>query len=215
MEVGVSNKHVDELALEIAGECMVEQLREGYVDGPKLAARIAAAFTELLARRTPGGMMKERIIRFRPAYDKRHPTDPRKNYGIHGVELAFYLKRNNRAVQFILYTNWQLPEVMEELKARRYEVIDGDAHWMERPMPADLGYHSPVPMYDGQGLIRDNCELVGGGPCFCDGSSLNAERIYEVLLREGDDGVWRELEEYYKDTFAPEGNKSCRKSTAS
>jgi len=41
--------------------------------------------------------------------------------------------------------------------------------------------------------------FVGG--CQYDGSSLNAERIYNVLLEEGDLGVWRELETYYNRLF--------------
>ena len=34
-----------------------------------------------------------------------------------------------------------------------------------------------------------------------DGFGLNAERIYEVLLKEGSDGVWRELKDFYKNVF--------------
>lgn len=142
----------------------------------------------------------ERQIHFRAAYDKRPkaPTDP--NYGIHGVEIQFVLKGTKGATQFLLYTNWQLPHVTQERCGRRYDAIDGDAHWMERPLPADIGYHSPVPLWDGQESLTDNC-LILGGRCYYDGSSLNAEPVYHRLLAEGDAGVWAALEEYYTRTF--------------
>jgi hypothetical protein len=45
------------------------------------------------------------------------------------------------------------------------------------------------------------CRYLDGKPCYYDGSSLNAERIFDVLTAEGDEGVWRELEAYYHATF--------------
>lgn len=49
-----------------------------------------------------------REISFSPAYDKRH-IDPSKDYGIHGVEMRWYVKSSEGAVQFVVYTNWMLP----------------------------------------------------------------------------------------------------------
>ncbi len=130
-----------------------------------------------------------REISFEPAYDWRD-----KNGGIHGVNLRFLLTGPEGAVQFVLYTNWQLPEVMKELEAR-------PNHSLCHPMPADLGYHSPVPRYVGQEIMTIDCECLGGKPCYYDGSSFNARPVYERLLREGDAGVWAALEDYYKETF--------------
>lgn len=141
-----------------------------------------------------------RIITFDPAFDRRS-SDPKKDYGIHGVNLRCVLKGPLGAVSFVLYTNWQLPEVTKELAGRHYEAIDGDPHWMERPMPADIGYHSPVPMYEGQSINREACEFLDGRPCYHDGSGLNAQKYYEILLREGSDGLWAALETYYHRTF--------------
>lgn len=174
------------------------------------------------------------------ARDGRDP-DPHKDYGIHGVELRMVLQGPEGAVQFLLYTNWQLPHVQREMDEKAIERIrdrDDDGKMQLRcfyhPLPADLGYHSPKPMYEGQsamgsekfdwertetlkgeaGSIKipttiatgtfDPCEYVGGGPCYYDGSTLNAEPIYEVLLREGSAGVWRELRAYYDATFRSE-----------
>jgi hypothetical protein len=136
----------------------------------------------------------ERIVRFRPAYDKWHP-DPHKNYGIHGVDLLMVLKGPLGAVHFVLFTNWHLPHVQEELEAR------GTA--MTRPTPADFGYHSITAQYEDQ-HCRGECEWLDGRPCYSDGSGLYAEKVYERLLREGDEGVWSELEAYYREKFETE-----------
>lgn len=143
----------------------------------------------------------ERLIQFQPAWDKRSKQPGEKDYGIHGVNLRMVLKGPLGAVQFVLFTNWHLPHVQAELQQRPYDAIAGDPHWMERPIPADLGYHSPVPRYDGQDIIDNACECLDGRPCYYDGSGLNAERIYDVLRTEGDAGVWRELEAYYRQVF--------------
>lgn len=137
----------------------------------------------------------ERRIEFTPAHDKRH-KDPYKNYGIHGVSLRFELIGPKGAVQFVLFTNWMLPHVEEELDAR----LDREfPHLFCHPMPADLGYHSPVPLYEGQYFMAD-CHLLNGG-CYYDGSGLNAEPVYQRLLKEGGDGIWKALEDYYRETF--------------
>lgn len=144
----------------------------------------------------------ERIITFEPAYDKRDPN-PRKNYGIHGVNLRFVLKGDKGAVQFVIYTNWMLPHVTQELlhKASGKELISRYIEFTFLPMPADRGYHSPVPMYEGQSIVSDSCEYLDGKPCYYDGSGLTAEDIYKRLVAEGDSAVWEELESYYKQTF--------------
>jgi len=142
--------------------------------------------------------MKKTITLY-PAYDKRHP-DPSKNYGIHGVDLLFVLEGKNGAVQFKLFTNWQLPHVTEEFLNKSHMWTKDKIDLYFFPMPADLGYHSKVPHYEGHEKISRECEWTGGD-CYYDGSTLNAEPIYEILLREGSEGIWQELEKYYKDIF--------------
>jgi len=68
------------------------------------------------------------------------------------------------------------------------------------PLPADLGYHSPNPMYDGQESMGA-CQYLDGKTCYYDGSGLDAEEIYKVLVEKGSDAVWEELEKYYVETF--------------
>ena len=142
-------------------------------------------------------MTLTREIKFYRAYDKRD-ADPKKNFGIHGVELAFYLKGPEGIVQFKLYTNWQLPHVQKEMNERpphpRFPYM------FHEPMPLDLGYHSPRPLYEGQTPISRTCELLGG-TCYYDGSTLNAEPVFNILVAEGEEAVWNYLENYYKETF--------------
>lgn len=129
----------------------------------------------------------ERLVEFQPAFDRRNP-DPAKDYGIHGVELRMVLKGPQGAVQFLLYTNWQLPHVTEQTLTTclttRQNRISLQTHFL--PIPADLGYHWCTPHYKDQPLRE--CPYVAGGQCYYDGSGLNAERIYQVLVSEGDAG---------------------------
>lgn len=150
----------------------------------------------------------ERITEFVPAYDRKA-----EGYGIHGVELRMVLKGELGAAQFVLYTNWMLPETLgakvddDGLGTAYHRYVQGNEvqGWpksLQAPMPADLGYHSPVPIYDDQEVTGSECEYLDGKPCYYDGSGLNAWRPFEALLREGHDGVWRVLEDYYASVFA-------------
>ena len=136
----------------------------------------------------------ERIVNFAPAFDRRNP-DPKKDYGVHGVTLRMILKGEKGATQFVLYTNWQLPHVQEEFDDKAINLFS------YKPLPADLGYHSPSPQYEGQ--TKRKCDILGGD-CYYDGSGLNAERVFDILLQEGDEGVWKELERYYNVIFNEE-----------
>lgn len=138
-------------------------------------------------------MKLERIIRFLPAYDKRDP-DPKKNYGIHGVTMTWYLKGPLGCIQFQVYTNWNLPHVTKELGTKH----DG---LFLKPLPSDFGYHSPKPMYEDQKLIDRKCEFVEGGKCYYDGSSLYAQTIFALLVKEGGEAVWEKMEEEYNERF--------------
>lgn len=145
-------------------------------------------------------MSFKKEITFHEAWDKRDPN-PSINCGIHGVEIRFVLKGKLGAVQFVIYTNWMLPEVTKERKPRYIGKIlqDVDLYFLY-PIPADLGYHSHKPMYDGQEKSTEDCPYIGGS-CYYSGSGLGAGPVYDVLLREGSDGVWRELKGYYKRIF--------------
>jgi hypothetical protein len=142
-----------------------------------------------------------REVTMRPAFDRRDP-DPSKNYGIHGVELKMVLRGDAGAMQFIVYTNWQLPHVNAEMLRKPInDTLDVKCRFL--PLPADIGYHSKVPMYEGQQPMDGDCPYTSG-VCYYDGSSLMAEDVFEVLLREGSDGVWADLERRYNEQFGAE-----------
>lgn len=142
--------------------------------------------------------MMERLVEFQPAYDKRNP-DPDKNYGIHGMDLRFVLKGKKGATQFVIYTNWYLPHVTQEMLRKPIkDRIDLECRFL--PMPADVGYHSPVPMYEGQSKASDDCPYTDG-ECYYDGSGLQAEELFIDFLVGGDKAVWERLEQSYISHF--------------
>lgn len=148
----------------------------------------------------------EKIVEITPAYDRRH-ADPKQNYGVHGVEMRFLLKKAGvGAVQFLLSTGWQLPHITEETdrrtlgKVQRGEPIAVDLHCFYQPMAVDRGYHSLTPRYPGQ-TARENCPYLNGATCYYDGSGLNAQVVFDAMLSEGDQGLWRELEYYFTQVF--------------
>jgi hypothetical protein len=140
-----------------------------------------------------------REIRVEPAFDKRDP-DPRKNYGIHGVTLRFHLIGEEGATQFVVYTSMHLPHVAEEL----WEKHAGTGWNPFKPMAADIGYHSPRPMYEGHSPMDGPCELIGGRTCYYDGSGLAADKFFPEFLAGGDEAVWKMLEEVYRERFLPQ-----------
>jgi hypothetical protein len=133
--------------------------------------------------------MLTREIEFSPAYDKRNVDG--KNYGIHGVDIKFLIRNDKGVIQFVIYTDWHLPHVIEELKFGIYR---------PHTFGADLGYHSPKPLYEGQTMLTDNCHYLNG-PCYYDGSGLQAEEMYQQLIAEGSKSVWKSLEEIHKERF--------------
>jgi hypothetical protein len=157
--------------------------------------------------------MLTREVLIRPAYDRRS-----EGYGIHGVEMCFVVKGPKGAVQFVVFTNWHLPHVTQEningtIERAKNGIIDPENFSMDfsklsrshlkcifLPMAADLGYHSPVPMYEDQKPMSAECQILGG-ECYYDGSTLNAEPVFELMVREGGDALWVRLEQEYRDRF--------------
>ena len=154
-----------------------------------------------------------RRIVFHAAYDKRHP-DPKQNYGVHGVDLYFFLIGPKGAVQFLLFTDWQLPgvrSVAETLGHKR----NADPDLYRRicsPMPADIGRHALVPHSAWETVCKTECDLLGGKPCYYDGTSLGAYDVFEILVAGGDEALWAELDRRYDlwlDSPQEEGNSDA------
>lgn len=150
-------------------------------------------------------MSLQRIVEFFPAWDKRS-TAPNKNYGIHGAELLMLVLGDKGAIQFRVSTNWHLEHVQSELDQRtltKRPLDIFDISVLYHPMATDLGYHSKVQMYESQTPIKNDCKYTGG-PCYYDGSGLNAEPMLRLLIEQGSDAVWKRLEEEYRYRFEGE-----------
>lgn len=119
----------------------------------------------------------------RAAFDLRD-SNPAKNYGIGSLDLWFVVKRANVAVTWRLFTGWYL----EKNRDRPARYPDG---------LGSIDYHSPVPLYVDQTPQRD-CEYTGGD-CYCDGSSLESNTLFNKWL-EDPEYVWVELEEWLERT---------------
>ena len=144
----------------------------------------------------------EKRVTFHPAFD-RCAHEPSKNYGIHGVEARWVLIGPKGATQFLLFTNWMLPDGNCPIGLQHNaSIAQMDRGTLRNPMPADLGYHAPEARYEGQEAME--CDVLPAGRCFYDGSGLRAEGVYKTLLFEGGDGVWKTLESEYRALFEAE-----------
>lgn len=135
----------------------------------------------------------QRLVTVSPAFDRRH-KDPAKNYGIRSMMIRFTLVGSRGAVHFAASLGAYLPHVREELLAkggRSHSVGVVDGH--------DIGYHSPEPRYDGQG--PQECDVLPGGTCYCDGSALQASDFAPEFVSGGSDAVWAMLEDRYASLF--------------
>ena len=123
------------------------------------------------------------------AQDGRDP-DPHKDKGITGAEMRWTVSGPAGAAQFIIFTQWYLPEVQKELDAKYKD------HDHCRPIAADLAYHSRAPRFATQTKLP-YCPLISGGPCYYQGSSQGAQKLFQDMLTHGSDVIWEVLEMYY------------------
>jgi hypothetical protein len=108
--------------------------------------------------------------------------------------MVFFLKGPKGTIQFMVGTNWHLPRVAAEMRARPRSPYD------DTLMGWDVGYHSPVPMYEGQTPIKHDCTHTGG-VCYYDGSGLLAEEWVPQFIAGGTDWLWPKMEEQYRLRF--------------
>ena len=131
-------------------------------------------------------MNLKREVEVTPAFDKRNP-DPKKNYGIGSVDIKFLLRGDKGVIQFWISTGWFLPQNTKAMQ-------DTSMY----PMAYDIGRHSYVPRRDDEKPISENCPYLDGKPCYYDGSSLQAKRIFEIMVSQGGEAMWDEMESYYE-----------------
>jgi hypothetical protein len=81
-----------------------------------------------------------------------------------------------------------------------------DLHvWLEDGTPLqgfDLGVHSPKPLYGDDEPIERECPVIGGVPCYYDGSGLNADRVLRGWIGSGSDTyLIGEMADWYEHHF--------------
>ena len=149
----------------------------------------------------------EHIVRFDAGYDcirfecvngvESCKPGAGDSHGRHGLTIRFLSKGAEGAVQFVLYTGW-----LPQHAAPSWIHVRDIRSWADGhdPLPVDLGYHSKRPMHEGQEPMDDACEFTGG-PCYYDGSGLNAIDGMYALVNGGDKALWAFLDAYYESVF--------------
>lgn len=117
------------------------------------------------------------------------------SHGVHGLQIRFVVLRDDKAVHLVLFTDW-LPET------------DRDRFAPSRfaPIPAEIGYHSPVPLNDEQN--KKDCDLLSCRFCYGDSQYTGGpDSAFLSLVNGGDKGVWDFLDQYWLYTFDnPDGD---------
>jgi hypothetical protein len=140
------------------------------------------------------GPLRREIV-WRPGYDHMSNPDPKeRSKGRHGMDVTFLIHGAEGAVQFRFNTMWT-PGIVKESSWGL--TVDPATKHVLAPMARDLGHHWHTPTYEGESLMESRCEIANG-PCYYDGSGLNAEHFLGLLLTKGDGEVWAELEAYYR-----------------
>ena len=140
----------------------------------------------------------KRTFEIIPGYDYR--DNPEKiQYGQHCMNMRFFVSGELGVVQFVLSTGWY-PEMIAKPTADWQELLRVIDSGMNAPMAVDLDYHSPVARYEDQRSMGP-CVYLDGKDCFYDGSSLNGYKLLSLMIHEGGEAMWKELEDYYKSTF--------------
>lgn len=141
--------------------------------------------TILMSQLMPNGILRE--FHVRAAYDKRD-ADPRKNYGVHGVEIEFVVKRSGAAVNCFWMTDWQCQSTLDWWKAAGL-----DQHTTRFDGLGDLGWHSPIKLDKWDTKISSPCPHTGGD-CYYSGTGLGAQELFRKWV-EAPDIIWPELEQ--------------------
>lgn len=133
----------------------------------------------------------ERRINFIPAY---HKVDEGK--GVGSARMYVALVGDLGAISWELYTDWMLPETVAWWKetGRDRFLTPGD------PTAGAVWAHYAIPRHEDD--INDgphDCDLLPDGKCWgylaC--SYLAGDEVYLPLVREGEDGLWSRLRQFY------------------
>ena len=138
--------------------------------------------------------MAEQLVKIKkiyPAFDKRDPI-PSKNYGISPERELYAVVGEVGAMAFDIFTDRFRPHVAEELGED--DII---CHY---PMGGCVNYHFRQCPEDWKDYAKaQDCDLLGGQPCYCDGSALAGDDMLALFKRRGEEGVFQALTKRYHD----------------
>jgi hypothetical protein len=131
------------------------------------------------------------------------------------LELWFQVVGELGVTEFQIATNWYTDGVVElRLQEMKKDVRKGDEdfllkHFYMGPQPLDVCYFSPVRMSEDDDYWEDGAPYHAPHiiPCYYgykyqdEDEGWTTSFVYQKLLREGHDGIWNYLEDYYKEVF--------------
>jgi hypothetical protein len=114
--------------------------------------------------------------------------------GVGSIKLRMILIGEHGAITWSISTGWMLPETLEA--------------WQKHGIPPrhqNLGQgfpvviHAPTPVEDYMEGSGGECDVLPSGYCYGDAGFLAGDEFFETLIREGEEAVWRKMEEWYLD----------------
>lgn len=145
-----------------------------------------------------------RSVRFQKGHhrepDPNHPYD-RGSCG--GMSLYFLYRGKKGVTQFVVFTDWipwePRPTSSNAYIGPEYRNRPRESVSPMYPMAADLGYHSPKRVWQDQ--PSRECDVLPQKRCYYDGSGLNAQPVLVEFLYDGEEAMWKRLEDYYQKVF--------------
>lgn len=140
----------------------------------------------------PDGL--ERALVFQPGYNSDPDPDPRHSYGVHSMEITWYL----RGPKGCVYLTFTVPEWVPGVLSPGHG-LSPDGHCYRPPQhPHGFGrrWCTPAPQYEGQEIWEKVCPLIGT-PCYSDTWFGGAGEPAEQFTEHGESVIWAALEEQY------------------
>ena len=131
-------------------------------------------------------------------------------------DLWFQIIGELGVVEFQLATNWYTNGVINaRLIDMKKDVLSGEKDFMLKhfwmgPQPVDVCYYSPIRKSEDDSYWEGGTKYHAPHiiPCYYgyryedEGDGVwTADFVYQKLLREGNDGVWNYLDNYYAEVF--------------
>lgn len=139
-----------------------------------------------------------RSVKVHPSYHRCDP-DPHQNYGIGSATAVFTLQKDGSAIEFEVLTGWIMP--LEDFRAANPD-CNHPRHGGEPPsspaMAARVMYHfngDPGDAMDGP----SDCSYTDTGTCWSDGGYAIGDPLFRLLVVEGSDAMYAEMEKMLDD----------------